>query len=115
MDLVRPGRLYDGVHARHRLVVEAKMGRRQLPDLDHVLRKNLFADGLVPFVDLETDGDIHIGHGLLSLGLLRKSSEALSGRLDVVPDRVGGERASLARAHRGREWEPFEGSHVDNG
>ncbi len=44
------------------------MGRRQLPDLDHVLREDLFADGLVPFVDLETDGDIHIGHGLLSLG-----------------------------------------------
>ena len=63
MDLVRPGHLDDGVHARHRLVVEAKVGRRELPDLDHVLREDLFADQLVPFVDLETDGDIHIGHG----------------------------------------------------
>src|SRR5262249_869232 len=27
-------------------------------------------------------------------------------------DRVGGERALLARAHRGRAWEPFEGSHL---
>jgi hypothetical protein len=30
------------------------------------------------------------------------------------PDRVGSQRASLAADHRGRVWEPSQGSHVDD-
>jgi hypothetical protein len=32
----------------------------------------------------------------------------------ALPSRVGSRRALLAADHRGRVWEPFEGSHVND-
>jgi hypothetical protein len=60
--VIGPGHLDDGVHARNRLVVDPQVRGSQLPDLDHVLVQDLFADQLVPFVDFELEGDLDVGH-----------------------------------------------------
>ena len=60
--VIGPGDFDDGVHARDRLVVDPQVRGSQLPDLDHVLVQDLFADQLVPFVDFELEGDLDVGH-----------------------------------------------------
>jgi hypothetical protein len=68
VDLVRPGDLDHRVHARHGLVIDPEVRGGELPHLDDVLGEDLFANERVPLVDLELDGDLHVGHGVVSCG-----------------------------------------------
>ena len=55
------------------------------PILDRALREDLLAHQLVPFVDLELDGDVRVGHGCSPLaGSYGKRAMAVSGLLDVL-------------------------------
>ena len=62
MDVVGAGHFDDRVHPRDGFIVDPQVGRSELPDLDHVLVEDLFADQLVPFEDLELEGDLDVGH-----------------------------------------------------
>ena len=78
-DVLRPGDLYDRVHAAHGLIFDSQVRRRKLPDLDDVLGQRGFLDELLPFVDLKCQGNIYTAwHRASSASGWRRASEACS-------------------------------------
>jgi hypothetical protein len=61
-DVTRTGYLDDGVHPAHRVVIQTKMRRRQLANLDDGLRQRLFTDERIALIDSERDGYLGSGH-----------------------------------------------------